>query len=142
MTRSQIITARLREHLCGELGTNIANPEPEYWWDNLTSLGPWAILGFGMPVKHPSGTGEYIVPFCPEVIEQTCEDYDDAVFDEWIELVQAIIGLYLAHMDIEDPDERHDLVAMELGAMSEVALEEVQIQIEVADFRFLQSQAG
>lgn len=142
MTRTEIINVRLREHLQNELGVNTATPEPEWWWDNLTGLGPWAVLGFAMPVDHPSGNGTIICAYCPEIVAQTCEDYDDDTFDEWITLLQAIIGLYLAHDDIEDRDERHDLVAMELGGMSERALEEVAIQIEVADFRYLQSQVG
>lgn len=142
MTRAAIVRARLTEHLQGEIGCLISTPEPDYWYDNLQGLGPWAILGFGMPFPHSNRRGDILVPFCPEVIAQSAEDYDDDVFDEWMDLIQAIIGLYLAHMDIEDPDERHDLMAMELGAMSEVAMEEIQINIEVADFRFLQTQAG
>lgn len=140
--RSQMIRARLTEHLSGELEASISTPEPCWWWENLTTLGPWAILGFGMPIFHPCGNRTILVPFCPEIIAESSEDYDDDTFDEWMTVIQAILGLYLAHMDIEDPDERHDLMVMELGTMSEQALVEIQIQIEVADFRYLQTQVG
>lgn len=133
MTRADIIKTRLTTYLHDDVEVLTSNPEPQWWWDNLTNLGPWAVLGFGMPVLV---NGKVTVPFCPEVIAESCEDYPDTEFEPYIELLKTVITLYIVHMDIEDPDEWHDLVAMELGNETEVGLTEIAIQIELADFRY------
>ncbi len=131
--RASIIDTRLTNHIHNDIEANVSTPEPTWWWNNLPGLGPWAVLGFGMPILNEGNT---IVPFCPQIIEETAVDYDDDTFDQYILLIQAVIGLYIAHMDIEDRDERHDVVALELGGMSDAALQEILIQVETADFRY------
>jgi hypothetical protein len=141
MTKAQIINARLTSYLHDDCEVDISVTEPQLWRDNFPALGPWAILGFGMPILVPNEAGgkETIVPFCPEIIAETCEDYSDEEFDDWIDLVKAIIGLYICHVDMEDRDSWHDLMAIELADYSEGALAEVQIQLECADYRYQMS---
>jgi hypothetical protein len=131
--RASIIDTRLANHFHSEIEVNIATPEPTWWWNNIDTLGPWGVLGIGIPVNNPD-TDELIVPFCPQIIEEQTRLYTDDEFDDYLTLLQTVLDYYILYHDV-DRNERHDLVMSRLQDTSPKGLDEIAIQIEMADFR-------
>jgi hypothetical protein len=133
--RASIIDTRLANHFHNDIGVNVSTPEPTWWWNNLDTLGPWGVLGIGIPINHPD-TGEIIVPFCPQVIEEQTRTYTDEEFVQYLLLLQSVLDYYIIEHEETDRNERHHLVVSRLTANSPEGLDEIAIQLEMADFRY------
>ncbi len=135
-TRANRIQITLDHHFHDDIEVSVSTPEPTWWWDNINTLGPWGVLGIGIPVNHP-GTGELIVPYCPQIIEEQTRHCDDNELDQYLALLQLVLDLYITHHDIDDRNDRHDVVEREIASSSPQGLEAIAIQIEVLEFRHL-----
>lgn len=139
--RASVIKNRLDDHFLNTIKVGVATPEPAWWWERSELFGSLAILGWAWPFPNPDfETGEsdipIIVPYCPEIIDDQCQDMDDELLERYLDMMIYVLDLHIGEWDVFLGSERHVTVDQQLSIASKDSHDLLHEMLALAALRY------